>query len=499
MTTKEIKQNDEINPSAEYQIRLKKLEKIKEQKINPYPSVSKRNFFIAEILENFEKFNKEKNIIIAGRIISLRWHGKSCFGNLLDSTEKIQFYLKEDELGKKNYNFFIDQIDVGDIVELKGTLFTTKKGEKTLMVNDYTLLSKSLLPLPAKWHGLSDIEIRFRKRYLDLIANPAVKEIFIKRSKIIKFIRNYLEKQGFLEVDTPILQPQAGGAAAKPFITHHNALDIDLFLRIAPELYLKRLIIGGFEKIFEIGRCFRNEGIDFSHNPEFTQVEFYWAYQDYYSLMEFTERFVKDLIQEINGSLTVEYKNYKLDFSKKIPRIDYHDLIKKELEIDLDKYLTRYEIAVIAEEKGLTVDKAWGRGKIIDEMFKKFIRPEIIDPIFLINYPLELSPLAKKIESRPNYIEKFQLIVNKMEIVNAFGELNDPLDQEERFKEQQKLKEAGDEETESLDNDYIEALKYGLPPTAGFGMGIDRLTALLTNTHNIKEVILFPTMKPEKT
>jgi len=487
-----------INPSDEYQIRLQKLVKIKEQKINPYPPVSQRSFYIKEIIENFEKLATEKNFIIAGRIISLRWHGKSCFGNLLDDSGKIQFYLKEDELGRDNYSFFIDQLDVGDILELKGGLFKTKKGEKTLLIKSYRLLSKSLLPLPAKWHGLEDVEIRFRKRYLDLIANPEAKEIFIKRSMIIKFIRNYLEKNNFLEVETPILQPQAGGAAAKPFSTHHNALGVDLFLRIAPELYLKRLIIGGFEQVFEIARCFRNEGIDFAHNPEFTQVEFYWAYKDYNFLMDFTENFIKDLIKAINGNLIIEVDGQKIDFAKKFPKLDYHDLIKKELKIDLDHYQTRFELSEALKEKGIKTETAWGKGKMIDELFKKFIRPKIIQPIFLINHPLELSPLAKKIYDRPNYVERFQLIVNKMEIVNAFSELNDPLEQNDRFVEQQKLKEAGDEETESMDNDFVEALKYGLPPTAGFGMGIDRLTTLLTNTHNLKEVILFPTLKPEK-
>jgi len=488
---------EEPNPSDEYHIRLKKLARIKEEKINPYPSNCQRKFFIIEVLENFEKFAKEKDIVIAGRIRSLRLHGKSCFGHLEDGTTSIQFYLKEDELGKKEYNFFIDNLDVGDFLELGGELFTTKKGERTLLVKNYVLLAKSLLPLPAKWHGLTDIEIRFRKRYLDLIANPAVKKVFEKRSQIIKFIRNYLEKEGFIEVDTPILQPQAGGAAAKPFITHHNTLDLDLYLRIAPELYLKRLIVGGFEKVFEIARCFRNEGIDFSHNPEFTQVEFYWAYKDYNFLMDFTERFIKDLIKEINHSLIIEIENQKIDFNKKIPRIDYHDLIEKETKIDLDKYQTKYELAEAVKEKGIEIDEKWGKGKIIDELFKKFIRPKIINPIFLMNDPLELSPLAKRLTNRPNYVERFHLIINKMELVNAFSEINDPLDQEERFKEQQRLKEAGDEETESFDQDFLEALKYGLPPTAGFGLGIDRLTQLLTNSHNIREVILFPTLKPE--
>lgn len=497
MKDKKINDLDKINPSDEYQIRLKKLAKIKEEGTDPYPSTSKRNFFIGKVIENFDLLQQEKNIIIAGRVKGLRWHGGSCFGNLEDSTGQIQFYLKTDEIGKNKYDFFVNTIDVGDIIELNGSPFTTKKGEKTLLVKNSTILTKGLLPLPDKWHGLSDVEIRFRKRYLDLIASPEVKKVFEKRSKIIKFIRGYLDQHDFIEVDTPILQLQAGGAAAKPFITHHNALEIDLFLRIAPELYLKRLIVGGFERVYEIARCFRNEGIDFSHNPEFTQVEFYWAYKDYNFLMDFSEKLIKDMVEFINHNLIIEYESHKIDFSKKIPRLDYHDLIKKETGLDLDNYKTRYELAEAVKEKGLEPADNWGKGKIIDELFKKLIRPKIIEPIFLINHPLELSPLAKKIADRPNYVERFQLIVGKMELMNAFSELNDPLDQENRFKEQQKLKDAGDEETESNDLDFVEALKYGLPPTAGFGMGIDRLTLLLTNNHNIREVILFPTLKPE--
>jgi lysyl-tRNA synthetase, class II len=280
MPTEKNNMDNELNPSDEYQIRLKKIGDIKEQNLNPYPDTTLRNFLISQILADFDNLTAKKDLTVAGRIMSLRLHGGSCFGNLADESGQIQFYLKQDEIGKKEYDFFVNMFDVGDIIELTGGLFTTKKGEKTLLINKYNLLSKSLLPLPAKWHGLQDVEIRYRKRYLDLIANPEIKQIFIKRSKIIQFIRNYLGQQGFIEVETPILQPLAGGAAAKPFITHHNALNTDLFLRIAPELYLKRLIVGGMEKVFEIARCFRNEGIDFSHNPEFTQVEFYWAYKD---------------------------------------------------------------------------------------------------------------------------------------------------------------------------------------------------------------------------
>ncbi len=487
-----------INPSDEYKIRLKRLSDIKKAGINPFPTKVERTYVIKEVLKLFtEKASQifKKEVVVVGRLRSIRWHGGSCFTHLEDETGRIQAYFKKDEIGDKDYQFFIDCFDVGDFIEIRGGLFTTQRGEKTILVKGLKLLTKSLLPLPEKWHGLIDIETRFRKRYLDLLANPEIKEIFKKRSQIIQLIRDYFVKEGFLEVETPILQAVASGAIAKPFKTYHQACQSDLYLRIAPELYLKELIIGGYEKVFEIGKCFRNEGIDYAHNPEFTQIEFYWAYKDYQDLMEFMEKFMSEMVRTINGSTKVEYEHRQIDFQGPYPRLDFREALIKEAGVDLDKYNAE-SLAKAAKNKGLKIEDYWGKGKIADELYKEFVRPKLINPTYIINHPIELSPLAKKLENRPNYVERFQLIVaGKIELLNAFTELNDPLEQEERFKFQQELLKEGDEEAMKKDEEFIEALKYGLPPTAGLGMGIDRLVNVLTNTHNIKEVILFPTLK----
>jgi lysyl-tRNA synthetase class 2 len=353
------------------------------------------------------------------------------------------------------------------------------------------------LPLPEKWHGLADIETRFRQRYLDLIANPEVKEIFKKRSLLIKLIREFFDTRGFLEVETPILQPIPGGANARPFVTHHNALDIDLYLRIAPELYLKKLIVGGFEKVYEIARCFRNEGIDWAHNPEFTQIEFYQAYADYNDLMKLTEDLMKFLVQKICGKLKINYQDKEIDFTPPYPKITYREALIKFTGIDLEEFKTREMLLTKAKNISLEVEKTWSRGKIIDEIFKELVRPKLINPTFIIDEPIELSPLAKKKPDNPNYVERFHFLVAGMEICNAYSELNDPLDQEERLREQEGARAVGEEEAQWFDEDFIEALKYGMPPTAGEGIGIDRLAAILANVRNIKEVILFPTMRPK--
>jgi lysyl-tRNA synthetase class 2 len=375
--------------------------------------------------------------------------------------------------------------------------FLVALGQPTILVESFIPLAKTVRPIPESWSGLKDVETRFRKRHLDLLVNPDVKKIFYLRSAIITFIRRYFDDAGFMEVDTPILQTVAGGASAKPFITHHNALDMSLFLRVAPELYLKRLTIGGFEKVYEISRCFRNEGIDLQHNPEFTQIEFYWAYKDYRFLMKFMEEFFQKLIPKINnGSLKVKNGEDDLDFTGPYPVWDYREMILKHLNIDLDK-ASDADLLAYAQKEKLKVDKTWGRGHLIDELYKKRIRKNIIQPTFIINHPIELSPLAKKIADRPRYVERFQLVIKGAEICNAFSELNDPIDQAERFKEQQKLQEKGDDEAQGADEDFVEALEYGMPPTAGLGMGIDRLIMLLGDVENIKETILFPTMKPK--
>ncbi|MFH1366614.1 MAG: lysine--tRNA ligase [Patescibacteria group bacterium] len=479
----------------QYQYRKTKLAQLKKMGIDPYPSRTKRNHTAEETILDFEKLmTGKKEVTLAGRLISLRLHGGSLFFHLADGTESLQNFMRKDEIGEDSFRLFTENIDIGDFVETSGHLFVTKKGEKTLNVKGFKILAKALRPLPEKWHGLTDTEVRFRKRYLDLIANPEVRGIFRKRSRVIKSIREFLDNHNFLEVDTPILQPIPGGANARPFVTHHNALNADLYLRIAPELYLKRLIVGGFEKVYEISRCFRNEGIDHSHNPEFTQVEFYWAYADYEELMKFTERMLVYILKNMDSDLIINYENNKIDFNPPYQRLTFNEALKKYAKFDLK---AGGDIKEAAEKAGLKIEKGFHRAKIIDELFKKVIRPNLIQPTFVTDYPLEISPLSKKKAADPKFTERFQLVAAGLELCNAFSELNDPQDQAERFFEQEKLRAEGDAEAQRIDKDFIEALEYGLPPTAGFGLGIDRLVAILTNSHNIKEVIFFPTLKPK--
>src|SRR3989339_436989 len=494
MEEKKAKNTGQPNQATEYKTRLERLAKIRQSGVEPYPSVCQRSLSLDEVLARFDQLKNEVTVI--GRIRSIRLHGGSCFAHLEDESGKMQAYFKRDETGLEPYKFFTQTIDVGDFIQVSGSPFTTKRGEKSLLVKTFRMLTKSLLPLPEKWHGLADVETRFRKRYLDLLSNPEVKEIFKKRSRIIRFIRDYFQNDGFMEVDTPILQAVASGAIARPFKTHHNALNADMYLRVAPELYLKELVIGGYEKVFEIARCFRNEGIDYAHNPEFTQIEFYWAYQDYAGLMAYMEKFMARLVEEICGSTKVEYDGQTVDFAGPYARVDFRQALLEEIKIDLDEH-DAASLAKEARERGLKVGRGWGKGKLADELYKKFVRPKLINPTYIINHPLELSPLAKKIKDRPNYVERFQLIVGgRIELMNAFSELNDAVDQAERFKFQQELAGQGDDEAMGKDDEFVEALKYGLPPTAGLGMGIDRLVNILTQTHNIKEVILFPTLRP---
>lgn len=485
--------------SDESIIRLEKLNKLRQEGIDPYPAKSKRTATSQDALENFNSWSeKKKKITVAGRIISVRGHGGMSFVDLRDESGKIQALVRKDVIGDKNFALFSEKIDSGDFIEATGTLFTTKRGEKTLEAKSVNLLTKTLLAMPEKWHGVTDIEARYRKRYLDMIANDEVRATLKMRCLITKAIRTFFDVEGFTEVETPILQPIAGGATAKPFITRHNALNADFYLRIAPELYLKRLIVGGWEKVYEIARCFRNEGIDFSHNPEFTQIEFYQAYADYNDLMKLTERILPFILKSVGLKKTIEWNGEKIDFTAPYPRLTFRDSLIKYAGLDIEKFPKTADLLKEAKRLGADVDKKMGRGKIMDEMFKTFVRPKILNPVFIIDHPIELSPLAKRKQENPNYTERFQVLVGKgIELANAFSELNDPLDQEQRFLDQVKNKEAGDEESHPYDEDFINALKQGMPPTAGFGMGIDRLAALLTNSHNIKEVIIFPTLKPE--
>lgn len=477
--------------------REKKLKNLKKLGINPFPEKSFRTHKIKEVLENFDLFlQSKKRIILAGRIISKRKHGAITFCQIQDYSGKIQIVFKKDVLNE-NYNLFLDNFDIGDFIETEGPLFLTKTREKSQEVKKFRILAKSLLPLPEKWHGLKEIEERYRKRYLDLLINKKVKEKFILRSKIIKEIRKFLENKKFIEVETPILQTIAGGATAKPFVTHLNILDIDLYLRIAPELYLKRLLIGGFEKLYELGKNFRNEGIDREHNPEFTMLELYYAYSDYEKLMEFSQEMLSKVIKKIFGKLEIEWENEKINFNPPFKRKDFFEMFYETSNLDLKK-TTDAELFKKAKELNLDISEIKTRAKAIDEIYKKIARPKITQPTFIINHPIEISPLAKKFEKDSKKVKRFQLIVKGTELINGFSELNDPIDQKKRFEEQEKMRKIGDIEAQRIDKDFLEALEYGMPPTAGLGLGIDRLVMILTNSHSVKEIIFFPFMRPKK-
>ena len=442
--------------------RLKKLKELQKES-NPYPAKVKRSHTNLQALQSFDKLSSDKTeVSLVGRIISFREHGASTFVHIKDSSSKIQLYFKKNEIGDKEYKKFLSLFDIGDFIEAQGQLFKTKKEEKTLLVHKFKIACKSLLPLPEKWHGLKDVEERYRKRYLDLLMNEDIKQKFETRSHIIKAIRQFLEQKEFIEVETPILQNLYGGALAEPFVTHLNALNQDLYLRIAPELYLKRLLVGGFEKVYEIGRCFRNEGIDSHHNPDFTLFEFYWAYADNNDLMSFTEDLIEYILKAIGiKDQKITYQGKDIEIKKPFDRIDFAEL-----------------------------------GKNDDEVKEKI--KNILKPTFIINHPVEMSPLAKQLDDDKSKVARNQLILAGSELTNCYSELNDPQLQAQRFKEQQKQREKGSKETQPYDQDYIEALEYGMPPAGGFGMGLDRLSAILTDSHSLREVILFPTMKLKK-
>jgi len=470
--------------------RLNKLAKLKEAGVNPYPAQTARaRILVAQALAKFEEYESaKKEIILAGRLRLLRLHGGSCFARLEDVSGQIQLFFKKDVLGEVEYKLFADNFDIGDFVEVTGNLFKTQTEEKTLLVKKVKLLSKSLNQLPDKWHGLKDTEERFRRRYLDLIMENDVKDRFRMRSEIIKNMRSFLEGRGFMEVETPILQSLPGGALAKPFKTHLNALDMDLYLRVAPELYLKRLIVGGFEKIYELGRCFRNEGTDKLHNPDFTILEFYWAYADYEQLMELTE----ELFEFLAPELEIEYQGNKIDFTPPFKRVTMRNLIKEYYDVDIKK-ADKDELMKTLAKVGEKVDENMPACKMVDELFKT-IRPKIIQPTFVIDHPLDMSPLAKASEDETENAARFQLIVAGAELINAYSELNDSQDQAERMKKQE-YHHGQDEEIQRFDQDFIDALEYGMPPAAGWGIGIDRLVMLLTNAPTMREVILFPAMR----
>jgi len=477
--------------------RLQKLEAIKRAGFLPYPEKTKRTNTIAEAILNFNSLTKsKKEVVLVGRIKSQRGHGGSAFLDIEDGSGKVQAFLRKDRIGEKGYEFFLDNLDIGDFVELRGILFETKKGEKTIEVAGYKILAKSLLPLPEKWHGLQDVEERFRKRYLDMIFNPEVKEKSVLRSKIIKEIRDFFWKEGFLEVETPVLQPIYGGTEAKPFKTHLNALDMDLYLRIAPELYLKRLIVGGFEKVFEIGKCFRNEGVDRFHNPDFSEAEFYWAYADYKDVMQLTEKLFTTILKNLFGKSKIKYNGKEINFKTPWKRIEYQTLIRNEAKIDVET-VNREGLLKKAKELGVKIDPKMTKFQLEDAIYKKFCLPALWQPTFVIHHPSGSLPLAKQLDSDPTKLGSVQLVVGGWELGKAYSELNDPLKQYENFKEQEKIFVSGVEDAQRMDKDYVEALEYGMPPCGGWGMGIDRLVALLTDSHSLREIILFPTMKPK--
>lgn len=478
--------------------RLKKLEAIKRARLNPYPEKSKRTDLISEALSAFNSLAKsKKEIILAGRIMAQRGHGGSAFLDIEDGSGRIQAFLRKDRIGEKGYQFFIDNLDIGDFVELRGILFKTKQGEKTLEVADYKVLAKSLLPLPEKWHGLQDIEERFRKRYLDMIFNPEVKEKAVLRARIIKELRDFFWKEGFVEVETPVLQPIYGGTEAKPFKTHLNALDIDLYLRIAPELYLKRLMVGGFEKVFEIGKCFRNEGVDRSHNPDFSEAEFYWAFADYKDVMQLTEKLFITILKNIFGGLKIKYNGKEINFKIPWKRIEYQTLLRTKAKVDVET-INRAGLLKKAKELGVKADSKMTKFQIEDAIYKKFCLPGLWQPTFVIHHPAGSIPLAKQLDSDPAKLGSVQLVAGGWELAKAYSELNDPLKQYDNFKEQEKIFVSGVEDAQRMDKDYIQALEYGMPPCGGWGLGIDRLVTLLTDSRNLREVILFPFLKPKE-
>lgn len=496
-------ENETLNEQTEQdtkeilQIRRDKLAKMRADGEDPFAVTS---FDVKqkaqEILDGFDDKYEGKEVKVAGRIMSRRGMGKASFMDLRDSSGKIQIYAKIDVLGEENFRKLTDYLDIGDIVGVEGTAFRTRRGEISVKATSIRILSKSLLPLPEKYHGLKDTDARYRQRYLDLIMNPEVKDLFVKRSRIISALREFLDGKGFIPVETPVLHTQAGGAAAKPFITHHNTLDMDLYLRIALELHLKRLIVGGFDRVYEIGRTFRNEGMDTRHNPEFTMLELYQAYTDYRGMMDLAEEMIRFVAHKVLGTGVVKYGEVELDFDKPFARISMAEAVRQYAGVDFDKIATLEEARKLADEHHIEYEQRHQKGDILNLFFETYCEEKLIQPTFLTGHPVEISPLAKKDPAHPGYTERFELFVVGREHANAFSELNDPLDQRERFEAQAALKAAGDEEACDVDEDFLTALEYAMPPTGGMGIGIDRLAMLLTGAPSIRDVLLFPTMKP---
>ena len=491
-----VNEEQELDVNHLMQVRREKLEELQKNGKNPF-EITKfdRTNTAGEIKEKFDEFDG-KDVTVAGRIIAKRIMGKASFCTIQDCDEKIQSYVSINDLGEESYKAF-KTFDIGDIIGITGFVFKTKTEEISVHAKSVTLLTKSLRPLPEKFHGLKDPDLRYRQRYTDLIVNPEVKKTFELRSRIIKEMRDFLDTKGYIEVETPILNTIAGGATARPFVTHHNALDIDMYLRIAPELYLKRLIVGGFDKVYEIGRLFRNEGMDLKHNPEFTSMELYAAYEDYNDMMNITEEMVSTIAKNILGTTKITYQGTEIDLTPSWKRITMIDAIKEVTGIDFSQINTDEEAVKLAEERKLQVDDIKKtRGNIINIFFEEYVEETLIEPTFIYDYPVEVSPLTKRKPTDPRLTERFELFIGGREYGNAYSELNDPIDQYERFKKQVEAREAGDEEANMMDEDFVQSLEIGLPPTGGLGMGIDRLIMLLTDSASIRDVLLFPTMKP---
>ena len=478
-------------------VRIEKADALREMGTNPYPYRFEVTNHVAQLLADEAALTERGTVVrAAGRIMSMRGHGKTYFGHLEDSTGRIQFYVRKDDLGEEAFTLF-EKMEVGDIAGIAGVVFRTKTNEITVRAQSVELLSKALRPLPEKWHGLTDKEIRYRQRYVDLVVNPEVRAVFMKRSLITETMRQFLRGRHFLEVETPVLQPLYGGASARPFTTHHNALDMTLYLRIANELYLKRLLVGGFERVFEFAKDFRNEGIDRSHNPEFTMMECYAAYLDYMDYMDMVEEMFRVIASALSPDARARYGDTVLDFSAPWKRLRFFDAIQEKTGLDFYGK-SESELAALAKQAGVHVDKGLPAAQIIDEVFSATVEEDLTQPTFIYDYPKELSPLAKDHRSMPGLVERFEGYVAGMEVCNAFSELNDPLEQRRRFEAQGELRERGDEEAQQLDEDYIRALEYGMPPAAGLGIGIDRLTMVFTDSHSIRDVIFFPHMRPEE-
>ena len=485
----------EQNTAEVIQVRRDKLDKLIEEGRNPYEVVRYDKDAYAQTIKDEYASYEGKEVSVAGRMVSKRIMGKASFAHLLDCTGSIQLYVSRDDLGEENYAAF-KKTDIGDIIGVKGIVFTTKMGEISVHCHSVELLSKSLLPLPEKYHGLKDTDLRYRQRYVDLIANPEVKKTFVTRSRIISAVRAFLDAQGFIEVETPILNTIAGGASARPFITHHNTLDIDMYMRIAPELYLKRLIVGGFEKVYELGRNFRNEGMDTRHNPEFTMIEMYQAYTDFRGMMDLTERIFGHIADTVIGSRKITYQGTEINLGSPWERLTMIEAVRKYVGIDFDSTEDMNELKAQAKKAGVEFDDDISWGKLLYECFDQKVEEKLVQPTFVYDYPVDVSPLAKRKPTDKRMTERFEFFITAKEFGNAFSELNDPIDQRERFMAQVKQREKGDDEAQMMDDDYVNALMYGMPPTGGLGIGIDRMVMLFTDAASIRDVLLFPTMKP---